>query len=44
MKAIRIVAFAINPLLLFTRGVFILQRGTRVEVTCRQYHHREYAD
>jgi hypothetical protein len=29
MKAIRIVTFALNLLLLFTTGVFILQRGTR---------------
>jgi hypothetical protein len=31
MKTIRIVAFALNLLLLFTTGVFIVQRGTRVE-------------
>jgi len=31
MKAIRIVAFSLNLLLLFTTGVFIVQRGTRVE-------------
>ena len=31
MKAIRIVAFALNLLLLFTTGVFIVQRGTRIE-------------
>ncbi len=31
MKAIRIVAFALNVLLLFTTGAFIVQRGTRVE-------------
>jgi hypothetical protein len=29
MKTIRIVAFAVNVLLLFTTGVFIVQRGTR---------------
>jgi hypothetical protein len=29
MKAIRIVAFALNLLLLFTTGVLIVQRGTR---------------
>lgn len=31
MKAIRMVAFALNLLLLFTTGVFIAQRGTRIE-------------
>ena len=31
MKTIRIVAFALNLLLLFTTGVFIVQRGTRLE-------------
>jgi hypothetical protein len=31
MKVIRIVAFALNVLLLFTTGVFIVQRGTRIE-------------
>jgi len=31
MKTIRIVAFALNLLLLFTTGVFIVQRGTRIE-------------
>jgi hypothetical protein len=31
LKTIRIVAFALNLLLLFTTGVFIVQRGTRVE-------------
>jgi hypothetical protein len=31
VKVIRIVAFALNVLLLFTTGVFIVQRGTRME-------------
>jgi hypothetical protein len=31
MKAIRITAFSLNLLLLFTTGVFIVQRGTRLE-------------
>jgi protein-S-isoprenylcysteine O-methyltransferase Ste14 len=31
MRAIRIVAFSLNLLLLFTTGVFIVQRGTRWE-------------
>jgi hypothetical protein len=29
MKAVRTVAFALNLLLLFTTGVFLVQRGTR---------------
>jgi hypothetical protein len=31
MKVVRVVAFALNLLLLFTTGVFIVQRGTRME-------------
>jgi hypothetical protein len=31
MRAIRIVAFSLNLLLLFTTRVFIVQRGTRWE-------------
>ena len=31
MRAIRVVAFTLNVLLLFTIGVSIVQRGTRIE-------------
>jgi len=31
VKVIRVVAFALNLLLLFTTGVFIVERGTRIK-------------